>query len=71
MKKHLPLSEPTDSHDIQPQPRHLSTCGFVILTWFLGNLNVYFFMPFLPSVGKTFATSSTMLQYLIAFFFFS
>lgn len=46
-----------------------SALSFVLLTWFLGNLNVYFFMPFLPLLKHDFVASAMAVQYVISIFY--
>ena len=46
-----------------------SALSFVLLTWFLGNLNVYFFMPFLPLIKQDFMASAIIVQYTISIFY--
>lgn len=46
-----------------------SALTFVLLTWFLGNLNVYFFMPFLPLIKHDFVASAILTQYVISVFY--
>ncbi|WP_150466291.1 MFS transporter [Francisella sp. SYW-9] len=51
-------------------PNHTkSALSFVLLTWFLGNLNVYFFMPFLPLIKHDFMASAVIVQYTISIFY--
>ncbi|WP_440682674.1 MFS transporter [Cysteiniphilum halobium] len=49
--------------------KHVRVLSFVLLTWFLGNLNVYFFMPFLPLIKHDFTASALLTQYVISIFY--
>ena len=47
----------------------MKTSAFLLMTWFVGNLCVYFFMPFLPLVGKALSVSALSLQSLLSLFY--
>ncbi len=46
--------------------RHIP--ALIASTWFLGNLGIYFLLPYLPTLAQQFHTSARLAQYSIALF---
>ncbi|MDE4984421.1 MFS transporter, partial [Francisella tularensis subsp. holarctica] len=40
----------------------------VLLTWFLGNMGVYFLLPLIPLLSNNLDASVKLTQYLMAFY---